>query len=73
MEHLYILSEQEKRKVKEYLLSQEKFQPLSPNEKTELKHLLLDFVRRVSTKSWERNQGELMILPDIIKILLKLR
>mgnify|MGYP006916321875 CR=1 FL=1 len=73
MEHLCVLSEQEKQKVKQFLQDNEKFQPLSPSEKTELKNCLFSFVKRVSAHSWERNQGELAILPEIVKLLINLR
>ena len=78
MEHLCTLSEKERQKVKEFLQNNdlqdnEKFQPLSPSEKTELKNCLLKFVKRICDCPRIGTQGEFAVLPEIVKILLQLR
>ena len=48
----------------------ERFHFLSGNERLEIKNLLMDFVRRVSSNKEERIPAEIEILPEMIKFLL---
>ena len=48
----------------------EKFHFLTSDERLEIKNLLMDFVRRVSSNKEERIPAEIEILPEMIKFLL---